>query len=92
MIDGGLITVFVSNMERAVAFYTETLGLKLQYRAGDDWASIDAGKGCTIGLHPSSANSPAPGTNGSLQIGLNVNEPIQQVVNALKAKGVAFNG
>jgi catechol 2,3-dioxygenase-like lactoylglutathione lyase family enzyme len=92
MIDGGLITVFVSDMDRAVAFYTDTLGLKLQFRAGNHWASIDAGKGCIIGLHPAGPKSPIPGSSGSLQIGLNVDEPIQQVVDALKAKGVGFKG
>src|SRR5215469_833122 len=54
MISGGNVTVFVTNMDRAVRFYTETLGLKLAYRFGDHWASVEAGRGLTIGLHPSS--------------------------------------
>ena len=35
LISGGSATIFVSNVARAVAFYTETLGLKLAYQAGD---------------------------------------------------------
>jgi len=48
----GNVTVIVSNMDASVRFYTEVLGLKLQYRFGDHWASVEAGKGLTIGLHP----------------------------------------
>jgi catechol 2,3-dioxygenase-like lactoylglutathione lyase family enzyme len=44
MITGGNATVFVSNMDRAVQFYTEVLGLKLTNRFGDNWATVEAGK------------------------------------------------
>ncbi|HEX4134941.1 MAG TPA: VOC family protein [Bryobacteraceae bacterium] len=54
MISGGNATVFVSNMDAAVRFYTEVLGLKLTNRFGDNWATVEAGKGLTIGLHPAS--------------------------------------
>jgi len=56
-------------MDRAVRFYSETLGLKLAYRFGDHWASIEAGTGLTIGLHPASSVFPA-GRKGSMAIGL----------------------
>src|ERR1700722_393286 len=46
----GNVTVIVSNMDASVRFYTEVLGLKLQYRFGDHWASVEVGKGLTIGL------------------------------------------
>jgi catechol 2,3-dioxygenase-like lactoylglutathione lyase family enzyme len=52
MIEGGTPTIYVSDMERAVEFYTEVLGLRLESRHGDEWASVDAGRGMTIGLHP----------------------------------------
>ncbi len=51
LISGGSPTIFVTDMDRAVRFYTETLGLGLKYRAGDHFAMIDAGGGLTIGLH-----------------------------------------
>ena len=91
MFSGGNVTVYVSNMDRAIKFYSETLGLKLAYRFGEDWASIDAGTGLTIGLHPDSAGFPA-GRKGSMAIGLQLKGSISDAVAALKAKGVRFQG
>ncbi|MBV9406199.1 MAG: VOC family protein, partial [Acidobacteriaceae bacterium] len=48
MITGGNATVFVSNMDAAIDFYTQVLGLRLTNRFGDHWATVDAGKGLTI--------------------------------------------
>ncbi|NOG52772.1 MAG: glyoxalase [Planctomycetes bacterium] len=92
MINGGVATVYVSDMDRAVAFYTETLGLKLQFRAGNEWASVDAGEGFAIGLHPESARGPKPGTSGAISVGLNVTQPIEEVVSTLEQRGVSFRG
>ncbi|MEE9296192.1 MAG: VOC family protein [Phycisphaerae bacterium] len=63
MIQAASPTIFMTDMARAVAFYTEILGLRLQYRAGDHFAMIDAGDGLSLGLHPpaKSAAAPAPG-------------------------------
>jgi len=91
MISSGLVTVFVADMDRAVRFYGETLGLKLAYRFGNEWASINVPGGMTIGLHPASDKSPA-GQKGSITIGLNVGRPIAEVVSELKEKGVKFKG
>ena len=52
MIKGGIPTIFVTDMATAAAFYTEILGLRLQYRAGDHFAMIDVGDGLSLGLHP----------------------------------------
>ena len=92
MISGGNATIFVSNMDAAVKFYTDVLGLKLTNRFGDAWATIDAGKGLTIGLHPASPKYPAPGTKGSMMLGLEIDEPIETVVARLNERGVQFNG
>lgn len=93
MITGISATVFVSNMDRAVDFYTKTLGLPLAARYGDHFASIDMGKGIAIGLHPAgNPKSPKPGMSGSIQIGLTVDRPLDQVVADLKGKGVSFRG
>jgi predicted enzyme related to lactoylglutathione lyase len=90
MITGGNATVFVSNMDRAVQFYTEVLGLKLTNRFGDNWATVEAGKGLTIGLHPASPKYPAPGTKGGIMLGMEVDGAIDKVVAALGKKGVQF--
>ena len=87
MISGGNATVYVSNMDAAVQFYTETLGLTLTNRFGNHWATLEAGPcywthgeaGLTIGLHPASPKRPAPGTAGGVGFGLETYMPIEQV-------------
>ncbi len=91
MITGGNATVMVSNMDDAVRFYTEVLGLTLVNRFDDAWATVDAGKGLTIGLHPASLKYAAPGTKGSVMLGLEIDEPIETVIERLTGKGVVFN-
>jgi predicted enzyme related to lactoylglutathione lyase len=92
MISGGNATVFVSSMDAAVKFYTDVLGLRLVERFDDAWATIDAGKGLTIGLHPASPKYPPPGTKGSIVLGLEIDEPIETTWVRLSARGVRFNG
>ena len=115
MIRGGNVTVIVSDMERAVRFYTETLGFRLKERYGDQWASVEVGNGLTIGLHPmwegvqarNAGEKPTadrPREDGAgrtsagqqktarMMIGLQVDEPIERVVEALSAHGVVFEG
>jgi len=75
-----------------VRFYTEVLGLKLTNRFGNSWATVDAGKGLMIGLHPASPKYPAPGTKGSIMLGLEIDEPIAGMVARLSEKGVRFKG
>jgi catechol 2,3-dioxygenase-like lactoylglutathione lyase family enzyme len=90
MISGGNATIYVSNMDNAVRFYSEVLGLKLTNRFGNEWATVEAGSGLTIGLHPASPAVPAPGTKGAIHIGFELDEPIEHVVARLKGKGVRF--
>jgi catechol 2,3-dioxygenase-like lactoylglutathione lyase family enzyme len=92
MISGGNATIYVTDMDRSVSFYTETLGLRLDFRAGDHWASIDAGEGMQLGLHPASSRGPAPGTVGAVSVGLAVDESIEHVVSTLEKRGVVFHG
>jgi catechol 2,3-dioxygenase-like lactoylglutathione lyase family enzyme len=92
VISGGNATIYVADMDRSVAFYSGVLGLRLGFRAGDHWASIDAGGGFQLGLHPASGHGPAPGTAGGITVGLAVDEPIEQVVSTLTGRGVVFRG
>jgi len=89
MFASGNVTVYISNMDRAVRFYTEVLGLKLASRFGDHWASVEAGKGLTIGLHPASGEMLA-GRKGSMAIGLELTGSIEDAMKKLGAKGLAF--
>jgi catechol 2,3-dioxygenase-like lactoylglutathione lyase family enzyme len=92
MIRGGNATIYVTDMDRSVSFYSETLGLRLAFRAGDHWASIDAGDGLQLGLHPAGARPPVPGTAGGITVGFAVDEPIDQVVSMLEERGVVVRG
>jgi predicted enzyme related to lactoylglutathione lyase len=60
----GIDTVFyqVCNMERAVAFYGDTLGLELVRREGNDWAEFNAG---AINLSLSGELAVAPQKGGA---------------------------
>ena len=86
---GGNATIYVTDLNRSVRFYTETLGLGLAFRAGDSWAQIDAGRGLTLGLHMAPPGAPRPGTIGSITVGFQVARPIDDVARELELRGVA---
>ena len=88
---GGGPTIFVRDVEKAVQFYTQALGLKLLYQAGPHFAMIDAGDGLQIGLHPPASNAGQPGARGSIQVCLTPTLPIDQAVRELQARGVKFH-
>lgn len=90
MFSNGNATIFVSDMDRSVNFYTKILGLKLAERFGNDWASIEGGK-LAIGLHPASKQNPA-GKHGSTIIGLELSGNIEEAITTLKKQGVKFQG
>ncbi len=93
MIRGGTASVYVTDMDRAVAFWTDAVGLKLRNRVGATWAEIDAGEGLIIGLHPAAPPAtPAAGTPGAINIELRVTEPMETVIAALAARGVVIDG
>ena len=92
MLSGGSPTIYVSDLTRAVDFYTKSIGLQLRFRAGDHFAQIDAGGGFTLGLHPPSPLGPKPGSRGAISVGFSVTQPLDQVVATLKQRGVAFRG
>jgi predicted enzyme related to lactoylglutathione lyase len=55
---------FVSDMDAAVAFYRDTLGLSLTFQS-PFWSEFDTGE-TRLALHPASDQNPA----GSVQLGL----------------------
>lgn len=92
MIRGGNATIFVADMNRSIDFYTKVLGLRLRMRAENFWAEVQAGSDLVIGLHPASKNAKPPGTEGSIQIGLTVTMPLEEVRKRLAKHGVKFHG
>jgi catechol 2,3-dioxygenase-like lactoylglutathione lyase family enzyme len=89
---GGHALVFISNMDAAVRFYRDVLGMRLTNRYDPHWATVEAGNKLVLGLHPESPHSVPPGTPGSMMIGLDVDAPIDQVVSRLAARGVKVKG
>ena len=90
MVSGGNATIIVADMDRSIRFYTEVLGLKLTNRFGDDWATVSAGEGLTIGIHPASGKYPNPGTKGSIILGLDIDVPVENAVSRLAQHGVSI--
>jgi predicted enzyme related to lactoylglutathione lyase len=76
-----------SDFEKSLRFYTETLELKLKFRAGNDWAEIEA-PGVAIGLHPAGGHAPTGG-GGGMSLGFQVPD-IEAAMATLKARGVDF--
>ena len=74
---------FVADMDRAVTFYRDTLGLTLKF-ASPGWTEFATGE-TTLALHPASAQNPA----GSTHLGF-VSEAIDELHRELAGKGVAF--
>lgn len=83
------LTLMVSDFDRSVRFYTETLGLKLKSRYENEWAEVEA-PGLTIGLHPARKPTPDPGRSESLSVGLGVDN-LETAMTELKDKGVVFS-
>jgi len=82
------VTVIVGDMERAVEFYTKTLGLELKARWGDEFAQV-AAPGTIIALHPAIKGGARPGDSRSISIGFSV-DSLDKTIKGLKAKGVKF--
>ncbi len=81
----GNVTIMVANMDRAVHFYTETLGFKLTERYQNDWAEVEA-PGISICFHPQRGTK----SHGSVSVGFQVKN-IKELVAALEKQGVAIS-
>jgi predicted enzyme related to lactoylglutathione lyase len=74
---------FVADMERAVAFYGDVVGLKLRFQS-PDWSEFDTGE-TTLALHLATAEHPA----GSTGIGF-MSEDLDGFVEKSSGAGVTF--
>jgi catechol 2,3-dioxygenase-like lactoylglutathione lyase family enzyme len=91
LLSGGHAIVYVSNMDAAIRFYADTLGLRLTNRFEDKFATVEAGR-LVIAIHPRTPRTPIPGTKGSVTLGLVVDEPIDTVISRLAQRGVHTAG
>ncbi|MEU2348321.1 VOC family protein [Modestobacter sp. NPDC049651] len=81
------VWVPVSDMDRARAFYRDTLGLSEQ-KTTEDWSEFDA-NGLMIGLN---ARESAQSVDGGAVITFQPDGDIEAEVEELKGKGVEFAG
>jgi catechol 2,3-dioxygenase-like lactoylglutathione lyase family enzyme len=89
MIGRSIVTLYVADVDRSIKFYVEVLGFKLRYRANDKWAEVD-GPGVTLGLHKAMEAGASRGGVGSVAVGLEVEQPLEDVVAVLENRGIAF--
>jgi glyoxylase I family protein len=77
----------VSDLDRAVQFYTTVLGLPLKHRFGSRWAEVDAGP-ITIGLHPTEdGKAVATGGGGTVSFTIEQAQDFEGLVETLKSRG-----
>jgi Predicted enzyme related to lactoylglutathione lyase len=81
------IGIPVSNMEKAVTFYGETLGLKKKYDYSPDYVEFDCG-GVGIGLEPGGEK----GNKENKAYIMFLVDDIDETYQKLKEKGVFFTG
>jgi catechol 2,3-dioxygenase-like lactoylglutathione lyase family enzyme len=74
---------YVADMDRAVAFHRDTLGLTLKF-ASPFWSEFDTG-GTTLALHAASDDHPA----GQVQLGFGVDD-LASFYAAREEKGLTF--
>jgi catechol 2,3-dioxygenase-like lactoylglutathione lyase family enzyme len=75
---------FVSDLDRAIAFYRDRLGLPLAMRHGDEWAELEAGS-IRIGLHASHDGSAPHGGTAVFAV-----EDLELAKAGLEHRGVRF--
>lgn len=77
---------WVADMDRAIAFYRDALGLELVHRHGNEWAELD-GKSARLALHGAGAGRELP-LGGSVVFEV---DDLDEVKFALELKGVRFD-
>jgi len=75
---------FVADMDRAVAFYRDTVGLAVKFTT-PFWSEFDTGE-VTLALHPASERNPA----GGVQLGFTAPD-LPAIYAAREAAGLTFS-
>jgi predicted enzyme related to lactoylglutathione lyase len=79
---------WTNNMEEAVGFYRDVLGLNMTVRFEDDWAEFDVG-GTAVAVH-GPAEGVAPPQGGATVV-FEVDD-LDVTIRALRSRGVHFEG
>jgi len=80
------VTIEVSDVNRAIGFYTKVLGLKRVKKWGDYWAELQA-PGLYVALHASDDKPAKKVGSGNMSIGFGVKE-LDKALKHLKKKNV----
>src|SRR5215475_7630362 len=75
---------FVADMDHAVKFYRDVLGLPLKFES-PGWSEFATGE-TSLALHPASEKNPA----GSIELGFNVTD-LRKFYQEMSTKGVQFS-
>jgi predicted enzyme related to lactoylglutathione lyase len=78
----------VTQLDRAIGFYRDTLGLEVADHDGD-WAEVDA-NGFKIGLNASEEDG--AGVSGGPVIAFKAEDGIEAAADELRAKGIELSG
>ena len=89
MIKEANVTLLVKDMDKAVRFYTDILGLKLKAKYGNQFAQVEA-PGVIIALHPAIEGRMQSGSSETISIGFSVSD-LDTAMADLKSKGVQFS-
>jgi predicted enzyme related to lactoylglutathione lyase len=93
MIKGGVASIYVSDFDRAVAFYRDVLGLVMRVRIDSEWAELEAGPGLVIGLHMARPpETAAAGAAGAINVELHVSGTMEDAIATLAARGSGIEG
>ena len=94
MIRGGLVTLFVRDVGKAVRFYVETLGMKLVEEGGPAGRSSTPARGsASASTRRARRKRPATGSRGAFapSIGLTPKVPIREAIAIYENRGVVFD-
>ncbi len=89
MILEAYVTIMVSNVNKAIAFYDETMGLKLRKKYNSKYAEFQVNR-LVIGLHLKDRETSDVCKTNSVLVGFRVEE-LNSSVSELKNRGVKFS-
>ena len=90
----GFVTVFVTNFDNSLDFYTKTLGMEIDYTDRENWAQFKSGEDVSLAIEKC---APDYAEQGSKMVGRFVGvtlmvDDIEEQYKRLVAKGVVFTG
>lgn len=79
---------WTKDMDAAVSFYRDVLGLGVRVRSGEDWTEFDVG-GTTVALHGTREGHPPPQAGATVVFEV---DDLDATMRALRGRGISFEG